>query len=100
MSCSPPLFGSRIGRVLVRFEDVALRYGAGPDILSHVSFHLAPGSFHFMTGQSGAGKSSLLSLIYLAQRPSEGRIRLFERDVVTLTRRETALTRRRIGVVF
>jgi len=85
---------------LVRFEDVALRYGTGPDVLRHVSFHLEPGSFHFMTGPSGAGKSSLLSLIYLAQRPTGGRIRLFDRDVHNLSRKETALMRRQIGVVF
>jgi cell division transport system ATP-binding protein len=85
---------------LIRFEDVALRYGAGPEILRQVSFHLEPGSFHFLAGSSGAGKSSLLKLMYLAQRPSSGRACLFGRDVMTLKRREAALMRRRIGVVF
>ncbi len=85
---------------MVRFENVALRYGAGPEILRHLSFHLDPGSFHFLTGPSGAGKSTLLKLMYLAQRPSSGQARLFGRDVATLTRRETAVMRRRIGVVF
>ncbi len=85
---------------MIRFEDVALRYGAGPEILRQVSFHLEPGSFHFLAGSSGAGKSSLLKLMYLAQRPTSGQARLFGRDVMTLTRRETALLRRRIGVVF
>ena len=77
-----------------------MRYGAGPEILRHMSFRLEPGSFHFMAGPSGAGKSSLLKLMYLAQRPTTGRIRLFGRDVSELTRRETAFMRRRIGVVF
>ena len=85
---------------MIRFEDVALRYGAGPEILRQVSFHLEPGSFHFLAGSSGAGKSSLLKLMYLGQRPTNGQARLFGRDVMTLTRRETALLRRRIGVVF
>jgi len=84
----------------VRFEDVSLRYGAGPEILRHVSFHLEPGSFHFMAGPSGAGKSSMLKLMYLAQRPSVGAIQMFGRDVAGLSRRDTALMRRRIGVVF
>ena len=90
----------RMFRALVRFENVALRYGAGPEILRHLSFHLEPGSFHFLAGSSGAGKSSLLKLMYLAQRPSSGQARLFGREVTTLTRRETAIMRRRIGVVF
>ncbi len=84
----------------MRFEDVSLRYGAGPEILRRVSFHLEPGSFHFMAGPSGAGKSSLLKLMYLAQRPSQGRIEMFGRDVVDLLRSDMALMRRRIGVVF
>jgi cell division transport system ATP-binding protein len=85
---------------LVRFEDVAVRYGAGPEVLRNVSFHLEPGSFHFMAGPSGAGKSSLLKLMYLAQQTNHGRIRLFGRDVTGLTRSDRAITRRRIGVVF
>jgi cell division transport system ATP-binding protein len=96
---APPVT-KRIARALVRFEDVSLRYGAGPQILRHISFHLRPGSFHFLAGPSGAGKSSLLKLLYLAQRPTHGRVRLFDRDVASLTRRETAHMRRRIGVVF
>ncbi len=85
---------------LVRFEDVAFKYGAGSEILRQVSFHLQPGSFHFVAGPSGAGKSSLLQMMYLANRPSSGRMGLFGRDVESLTRDERALLRRRIGVVF
>ena len=85
---------------MVVFEDVLLRYGAGPDILQRVSFSLAPGSFHFLVGQSGAGKSSLLRVLYLALKPASGRVALFGRDVASLTRAETATMRRRIGVVF
>jgi len=98
--CLAPATAERKHRPLIRFEDVALRYGAGPEILRQVSFHLEPGSFHFLAGSSGAGKSSLLKLMYLAQRPTSGQAHLFGRDVMTLTRRETALMRRRIGVVF
>lgn len=85
---------------MVRFEDVALRYGNGPQILDALSFELDPGSFHFIVGSSGAGKSSLLKMMYLALRPTSGRISLFGREVQTLNRNETALLRRRIGVVF
>jgi len=85
---------------LVRFEEVVLRYGNGPEILKRVSLQFDPGSYHFLVGPSGAGKSSLLRMMYLAQHPSDGRVALFGRDVVGLSRRETALLRRRIGVVF
>ncbi|TQV83400.1 cell division ATP-binding protein FtsE [Denitrobaculum tricleocarpae] len=85
---------------MVRFQDVSLRYGAGPEILDRVSLDLAPGSFHFVIGASGAGKSSLLKMMYLANRPTSGRISLFGRDVSSLSRHDAALLRRRIGVVF
>lgn len=85
---------------MIRFENVGMRYGIGPEVLRDLTFTLPTGSFHFLTGPSGAGKSTLLSLIYLAQRPSRGRIELFDRDVATLPRDELPDLRRRIGVVY
>ena len=79
---------------VVRFEDVAIRYGSGPDVLSGISFHLRPGSFHFVAGPSGSGKSSLLRTMFLANNPAEGRMTLFGRDSTSLTRDERALFRR------
>jgi cell division transport system ATP-binding protein len=85
---------------VVRFEDVAARYGQGPEVLSGLSFELSPGSFHFLTGPSGAGKSTLLRLLYLALRPTRGAIHLLDRDTATIPRGELPGLRRRIGVVF
>jgi cell division transport system ATP-binding protein len=85
---------------IVQFENVGLRYGTDAETLSDVSFNLAPGSFTFLTGPSGAGKTSLLKLLYLSQRPSRGLIRLFDEDIVTLPRGRLPGFRRRIGVVF
>ena len=85
---------------IVQFDNVGLRYGAGKEILSDVSFTLYPGSFYFLTGASGAGKTSLLRLLYLAQRPSRGIIRMFGNDVITLPRARLPSFRRRLGVVF
>lgn len=84
----------------VRFESVGLRYGNGPEILQDITFTLAPGSFHFLTGPSGAGKTSLLSLLYLARRPSRGTIELFGADASAAPRRALPALRRRLGVVF
>ena len=85
---------------IVQFDNVGLRYGTDREILSDVSFTLYPGSFYFLTGASGAGKTSLLRMLYLAQRPSRGIIRMFGTDVITVPRARLPAFRRRIGVVF
>ncbi|KLE34561.1 cell division ATP-binding protein FtsE [Aurantiacibacter luteus] len=85
---------------IVQFANVGLRYGTDREVLSDVSFTLYPGSFYFLTGASGAGKTSLLKLLYLAQRPSRGIISMFGEDVITAERRALPEFRRRIGVVF
>ena len=85
---------------IVQFDNVGLRYGSDREVLSDVSFTLHPGSFYFLTGASGAGKTSLLKLLYLAQRPSRGMIRMFGTDAITLPRGRLPGFRRRIGVVF
>ncbi len=85
---------------IVQFDNVGLRYGTEREVLSDVSFTLYPGSFYFLTGASGAGKTSMLRLLYMAQRPSRGMIRMFGHDVITLPRNRLPDFRRRIGVVF
>lgn len=85
---------------VVRFENVGLRYSAGPEVLRDITFALEPGSFHFLAGVSGAGKSSLLKLMYLGHRPTRGLISLFGRDIATMPHEEMPVLRRRIGVVF
>ncbi|HEX9807706.1 MAG TPA: cell division ATP-binding protein FtsE [Alteraurantiacibacter sp.] len=85
---------------IVRFDNVGLRYGTDKEVLSDLSFTLFPGTFYFLTGASGAGKTSLLRLLYLAQRPSRGMIRLFGTDVITMSRSRLPAFRRRLGVVF
>ncbi|MBX7491866.1 cell division ATP-binding protein FtsE [Qipengyuania sp. 1NDW9] len=85
---------------IVQFDNVGLRYGTEREVLSNISFTLFSGRFYFLTGESGAGKTSLLKLLYLAQRPSRGAIRMFGRDVITLPRDKLPAYRRRMGVVF
>ncbi|WP_294395741.1 ATP-binding cassette domain-containing protein [uncultured Sphingomonas sp.] len=84
---------------IVQFDNVGLRYGTGAETLSGLSFSLASGSFHFLTGASGAGKTSLINLMTLAVRPSRGIIRLFGEESAALPRHRLPVLRRRIGVV-
>ncbi len=85
---------------MIRFENVGLRYGTGPEILRDVTFHILPGSFHFLTGPSGAGKTSLLRLLFMSIRPSRGLIFVFGENLSELTQGGRAELRRRIGIVF
>jgi len=85
---------------LIKFEHVGLRYGIGPEILSDINFKLEPGSFHFLSGPSGAGKTSLMSLLYLGRRPTRGLVTMFGQDIGQLSRWQMASLRQRIGVVF
>ena len=85
---------------MVQFENVGVRYGTGPEVLSDISFGLPDGSFHFVTGPSGAGKSSLLKLMYLTLQPSRGLIKIFDRNAVEIDREELPIIRRQIGIVF
>jgi len=86
--------------MLVSFENVSLSYPHGPKVLSDINLALIEGVFYFLTGVSGAGKSSLLRLIYQMERPSAGRVTLFDRDTSQLYRHEYPALRRRLGIVF
>jgi cell division transport system ATP-binding protein len=89
-----------MGDSVVRFENVGLRYGLGPEVLRDLSFQIEPHSFQFLTGPSGAGKTSLLKLLFLSLKPTRGLISVFNHDVATLDKDELATLRRRIGIVF
>ena len=91
---------TKLNSPIAEFNGVSFRYDKGPDVLKDIQFSLAPGSFHFMTGESGAGKTSLLSLMYLYHLPTKGRVRLFGHAVDEMTRPQKADLRRQIGVVF
>jgi len=85
---------------LIRFENVGLRYGMGPEILRDISFQIPPSSFQFLSGPSGAGKTTLLRLLFLSLKPTRGLITIFGKDRTRISRAELPLLRRRIGVVF
>jgi cell division transport system ATP-binding protein len=85
---------------VVRLENVGLRYGHGPEVLRDVSFALGEGDFRFLTGPSGAGKTSLLRVLFLSLAPTRGLMSLFGRDTQSLGRKDLPPLRRRIGIVF
>lgn len=92
--------GAEVPTELVRFENVGLRYGIGPEILRDLDFAIPSHSFQFLTGPSGAGKTTLLKLILQRLRPTRGRVTLFGRSVNEITKDELAQLRQRVGIVF
>jgi cell division transport system ATP-binding protein len=85
---------------IVRFENVGLRYGNGPEVLKDLDLTLETGSFSFLTGASGAGKTSLMRMLFLALKPTRGMVSLFGENTGSLGRSRVPDIRRRIGVVF
>ena len=95
-----PVLLNRPEARVIRFENVGLRYGMGPEVLRDLTFPIEPNSFQFLTGPSGAGKTSLLRLLFLSLRPTRGLVSVFGREVTGLDPDEVATIRRRIGIVF
>jgi cell division transport system ATP-binding protein len=85
---------------VIKLEHIEKRGDTGAPIIADVSLTLEAGGFYFLTGASGAGKTALLRLITLAERPTHGTLLLFGADAGVLGRDARAALRRRIGVVF
>src|SRR2546423_8270770 len=85
---------------MIRFTKVSKYYPRLGAALSNVSFSVAKGEFVFLTGASGAGKSTILKLIYLEERPTNGEVRVGGMSSVTIRRRDVPKLRRRLGIVF
>ena len=85
---------------MIRFDNVSMRYGGGDEILKGLSFGVSAKSFQFLTGASGAGKTSILRLLFMDLKPTSGSISLFNKDTSELTQDEQTHIRQKIGIVF
>ncbi|MGM0536585.1 MAG: cell division ATP-binding protein FtsE [Pseudomonadota bacterium] len=85
---------------MIAFEHVGKRYGGRFEALANIDFRVQRGEMVFLTGHSGAGKSSLLRLIMRLERPSRGRVRVAGHDIDRLHHSQIPFYRRQIGVVF
>jgi len=86
--------------MLVEFDNVSKVYEEGTTALEDISLSLDKGEFAFITGPSGAGKSTLLKMIYMDEFPTEGEVRVGKHRSTSISRKEIAMLRREVGVVF
>lgn len=85
---------------MIVFDNVSLRYGTGAEVLTKSSFEIAPHSFQFLTGPSGAGKTTILKLIFTTLKPTRGVVKVFGKNTKLINTSDTTKIRRRIGMVF
>src|SRR5438034_8765497 len=85
---------------MIKFTHVFKAFPKGGLALKDVSFHVAKGEFAFLTGHSGAGKSTVMKLIYADERPTSGEVRVSGYNVNEMRPRDVPLLRRKLGIVF
>lgn len=85
---------------IISMQNVSAQYGHNPAIFTDINLDILPGSFHFLTGASGVGKTTLLSLMYMANTPASGSLSIFGNDINDIDRNQMAIMKRRMGVIF
>ena len=85
---------------MIRFTHVYKDYPRSGPALTDVSFHVRKGEFCFLTGHSGSGKSTMLKLVHMAEKPTRGEVRVSGFSSTSIRSRDIAMLRRKIGYVF
>lgn len=85
---------------MIKLSHIGLRYKGGPEILTDISLSLEAGSFHYLTGASGSGKTSLMRVLSMGMLPTRGDIDVFNQDVMKLSKSKRADLRQNIGLIF
>ena len=85
---------------MIKFDQVSKRYPGGYEALKSVSFHIERNEMVFLTGHSGAGNSTLLKLMMVMERPTQGQVLIDGQNLRGLAARKIPALRRDIGVVF
>jgi cell division transport system ATP-binding protein len=85
---------------MIQFHNVSKRYPGGYEALSNIDLHMEKGEMAFLTGHSGAGKSTMLKLISLIERPSRGQVLIDKVNLTNIRKGKIPSIRRRIGVIF
>lgn len=84
---------------MIEISDVSVAFD-GQTVLDHLSLSIRDGEFVYLVGATGAGKSSLLRLLYLDLKPDSGRVNVLNYDAMTTKAREIPKLRRKLGIVF
>lgn len=85
---------------IISLEHVGLQYAEDRTVFWDLSYNILIGDFYFLTGRSGAGKTSLLKILYRAVPPTTGAVRVFGYDLRTLSRSDLPIFRQHIGLIF
>lgn len=85
---------------MIQLDHVSKEYARSGPAVVDVSFRIGKGEFAFLTGHSGAGKSTILKLIHHAERPTRGEVRVTGYSSEKVSENEVWKLRRRVGVVF
>ncbi|MSR06481.1 MAG: cell division ATP-binding protein FtsE [Gemmatimonadetes bacterium] len=85
---------------MIRFRNVFKAYPKGSLALKDLTFHIRKGEFAFLTGHSGAGKSTVLKLIFAEELATSGSVQVSGYHLASMSTRDIPKLRRRLGIVF